>query len=57
MALQLVSSSGYNVYLTNFSLYLIPISKNISEDNINVEVIAKDRIYDLINKLKRNSKT
>ena len=38
VASPLVSSSGYNVYLANFSLYLIPINKNIPDNNINVEV-------------------
>lgn len=38
VASSVVSSSGYNVYLANFNLYLIPISKNISDNNINVEV-------------------
>ena len=38
VASPVVSSSGYNVYLANFNLYLIPISKNIPDNNINVEV-------------------
>ena len=46
VASPLVSSSGYNVYLANFTLYLIPISKNIKDNNISVEVTTyPDKAY------------
>ncbi len=46
VASPVVSSSGYNVYLANFNLYLIPISKNIKDNNISVEVTTyPDKAY------------